>query len=239
MTSGDEVYEGFSVDNVLHSADEEAIHFSLYVPESYDGESAVPLFITLPGYQGLYFNGANQNLLTEQFAFAARDYNEDMIIAAPQLNDWGQVSADQTIALTEYLERAYSIDHVYLEGYSGGGETLSLVMATAPQLYRAVLFCSSQWDGALEPIADAQVPLYLIVGADDEYYGADPARDTAQRLRSLYASHGLSDSEIDSLVVLDVRDSDYFTNHGATNQHGDGANLFARDPAVMDWLFGR
>lgn len=35
----------------------------------------------------------------------AQKYNQNMIIAAPQLNDWGQTSADRTIDLTEYLLR--------------------------------------------------------------------------------------------------------------------------------------
>ena len=53
-----------------------------------------------------------------------------MIIVAPQLNDWGQTSADQAIDLTEYFLRHYKIDpsKVYINGYSGGGETLSLVL---------------------------------------------------------------------------------------------------------------
>ena len=68
-----------------------------------------------------------ENLYTEEFAFAAMDYNDRIIIAAPQLNDWGETSARQTIALTEYLLEAYNIDpdQVYAKGYSGGGETMS------------------------------------------------------------------------------------------------------------------
>ena len=53
-----------------------------------------------------------------------------MIIVAPQLNDWKETSARQTIALTRYFLGHYNIDpqKVYLNGYSGGGETGSLVM---------------------------------------------------------------------------------------------------------------
>lgn len=36
-------------DNVLHS-DEGDIHFNLYVPDGYDPEREVALFVTLPGY---------------------------------------------------------------------------------------------------------------------------------------------------------------------------------------------
>ena len=62
-----------------------------------------------------------------------------MIVVAPQLNDWRETSARQTVALTRYLIGHYNIDpkKVYLNGYSGGGETGSLVMEIAPDLYTA------------------------------------------------------------------------------------------------------
>ena len=68
-----------------------------------------------------------------------------MIIVAPQLNDWKETSARQTIALTRYFLGHYNIDpqKVYLNGHSGGGETGSLVMEIAPELYTAFLHYSS------------------------------------------------------------------------------------------------
>ena len=118
---------------------EETDENHLYVPESYDGTQPYALFITLPGYQGLYFQGVGENIKTEEFAFEAQKYNDRMIIAAPQLNDWGETSADQTITVTRWLLSAYNIDtsRVYIEGYSGGGETLSRVLDKAPELYTA------------------------------------------------------------------------------------------------------
>ena len=80
------------------------------------------------------------------------------------------------IALTEYLPDTYNIDsdQVYANGYSGGGETMSLALGTRPDLFTAYLHCSSQWDGAYEPVAEAQVPVYLVIGEGDEYYGPGP-----------------------------------------------------------------
>ena len=77
----------------------------------------------MPGYEGLYFQGVGENLYNENFGFSARDYNDRMIIVAPQLSDWGMTSANQTIALVEYILSHYNIDpdQVYGEGYSGGG----------------------------------------------------------------------------------------------------------------------
>lgn len=239
VTEGTETYRGFQLDNVLH-APEGDIHFSLYIPESYDGSEAYALFLTLPGYEGLYFQGVGQNLYSEDFAFEALNYNDHMIVAAPQLSDWGETSAQQTIALTEYLLDAYNIDpeQVYAEGYSGGGETMSRAMGMRPDLLTAYLQCSSQWDGAYAPVVEARVPVYFVIGESDEYYGSEPSREAYGRLHDLYAEAGLTEDEINHLLVLDIKDADYFRAGGAPNQHG-GGNLFARDPEIMGWLFSQ
>ena len=239
VTLGTETYRGFQMDNGLH-APEGDIHYHLYVPDSYDGSEAYALFLTLPGYEGLYFQGMGQNLYNENFAFEALNYNDKMIVAAPQLSDWGETSAEQTIALTEYLLDAYNIDReqVYAEGYSGGGETMSRVMGLRPDLFTAYLQCSSQWDGAYEPAVEARVPVYFVIGESDEYYGSEPSREAYDQLYELYTEAGLSDEEIAQLLVLDIKEAAYFTEGGAPNQHG-GGNLFAQDPEIMGWLFGQ
>lgn len=217
---------------------EGAIHYHIYVPGGYDGSEPYALFLTLPGYEGLYFQGMGQNLYSENFAFEALNYNDHMIVVAPQLSDWGETSAEQTIALTEYLLGRYNIDQerVYAEGYSGGGETMSQVMGMRPDLFTAYLQCSSQWDGAYEPVVEARVPVYFVIGESDEYYGSGPSQEAYDSLRELYEQAGLSQAEIDQLLVLDIKDADYFRDGGAPNQHG-GGNLFAQDPEIMGWLF--
>ena len=239
VTQGTETYRGFQMDNVLH-APEGDIHYHIYIPDSYDGSEAYALFLTLPGYEGLYFQGMGQNLYSENFAFEALNYNDKMIVAAPQLSDWGETSAEQTIALTEYLLDAYNIDpdRVYAEGYSGGGETMSRVMGLRPDLFTAYLQCSSRWDGAYGPVVEARVPVYFVIGESDEYYGSEPSREAYNQLHELYTEAGLSEEEIDQLLVLDIKDAAYFTEGGAFNQHGGGF-LFAQDPEIMGWLFGQ
>ncbi len=239
VTRGTREYRGFVLDNVLHAPDEGDVHFNLYVPKAYDGSQDVALFVTLPGYQGLYFQGVGMNVQTEDFGFEAQAYDPQMIVLAPQLSDWGETSARQAIALVERMLRAYAIDegHVYLEGYSGGGETLSLVMGANLRLFRRALFCSSQWDGDLEALADARVPVYLVVGESDEYYGSEPTARAAGELEGIYRSRGLDEDEIAHLVTLDVKPASYFAAGGVTNQHGHGGALFCRDPQIMGWLF--
>lgn len=236
---GTQTYKGFVLDNVLHDEAEGDIHFNLYIPDSYDGTQEVPLFVTLPGYQGLYFQGVGENLKTEDFPFEAQKYDSDMIVVAPQLSDWGETSARQAIALVEYLMEEYAIDKnaVFLEGYSGGGETLSQVMGMSPQLFTRALLCASQWDGDLGSLADSKVPVYMIIGENDEYYGSVPTKRAAETLKEEYRKRGVPEEEIERLVALDVRDANYFSRNGTSNQHGGGAKLFSHDPDVMGWLF--
>lgn len=240
VTEGTEEYRGVTLDNILHSENNGDIHYNLYVPDSYDGSEPYALFFTLPGYQGLYFHGVGENLYTEDFGFTAQGYNPEMIIVAPQLSDWGETSADQTIALAGYFLSQYNIDpdKVYADGYSGGGETMSQAMGKRPELFTAYLQCSSQWDGAYEPVVESRTPVYLVVGENDEYYGSEPSGEAYENLRELYRQDGLSDEEIDDLLVLDVKDTDYFESQGVTVQHG-GGNLFAADDEIMGWLFSK
>lgn len=240
VTEGTEEYRGFVLDNVLHSETEGDIHYNLYVPDSYDGSEPYAVFFTLPGYEGLYFQGVGENLYSENFGFLAQNYNPEMIVVAPQLSDWGETSARQTLALVEYFLSHYNIDpdQVYGEGYSGGGETMSQVMGMRPDLFTAYLQCSSQWDGAYEPVVESRTPVYLVVGESDEYYGSGPSEEAYETLHDLYLQEGLTEEEISSLLVLDVKDADYFESRGTTNQHG-GGNLFAADEEIMGWLFSK
>lgn len=239
VTEGKTSYRGFTVDSVLHSAENGNIHYNVYFPKSYDGKKPYALFVSLPGYQGLYFQGVAENIKTENFGFEAQKYNSQMIILAPQLSDWEETSANQTIALVEYFISHYNIDtsKVYADGYSGGGETLSLVMGKRPELFTACLMCSSQWDGKYNPVVEAKVPIYFVIGEDDEYYGSKPFKEAYKKLFTLYQKKGLSKKEIEKLLVLDIKKESYFSSQGVAYQHA-GAGLFSKDKSIMGWLFG-
>ena len=223
-TEGTEMYRDFLVDNVFHSDSEGDIHYNVYIPETYDGTKPYALYFTLPGYGGLYFQGVAANIKTEEFGFEAMKYNEEMIIVAPQLNDWGETSADQTIALAEYFLEQYNIDRgrVYASGYSGGGETMSLVLGKRPDLFTAYLHVSSKWDGAYEPVIEQELPVYLAIGRNDEYYGSEPTLEAYHALYALYEQKGFDKEKIDSLLVLDIKEHEYFTQRGISNEHGGG-----------------
>lgn len=238
VTEGTEEYRGFVIDNVFHSVNEGDIHYNVYIPESYDGSKPYALYVTLPGYEGLYFQGVAANIQSEEFGFEAQKYNSEMIVVAPQLSDWDETSANQTIALTEYFLEQYNIDSskVYGNGFSGGGETMSIVMGKRPDLFTAYLQVSSQWDGEYESVAERHLPVYFAIGSNDEYYGSEPTREAYDTFHSLYEQQGLTEVEIDELLVLDIKEHDYFTQRNMSNEHG-GGGLFAYDEEIMGWLF--
>lgn len=238
VTPGMEEYRGFVIDNVLHSPNDGDIHYNVYIPEGYDGSTPYALYVTLPGYEGLYFQGVAANIKSEAFGFEAQKYNSEMIVLAPQLGDWGETSANQTIALTEYFLNTYNIDptKVYGNGYSGGGETMSIVMGKRPDLFTAYLQVSSQWDGAYEPVAAQHLPVYLAIGRNDEYYGSESTQRAYETLYDLYRKQGMTEDEIDKILVLDIKEHAYFTERNAPNEHG-GGGLFAYDEEIMGWLF--
>lgn len=239
VTHGTENYRDFTLDNILQTDKNEEIHFNLYVPKSYDGSKPYALYITLPGYEGLYFQGVGVNLKSENFAFEAQKYNREMIIVAPQLNGWDETSADETITLTEYLLSAYKIDKtkVYISGYSGGGETASIVVGRRPDLFTAYLQVSSQWDGEYEGVAKVHLPVYIAIGKDDEYYGYTKSQTAYDTLYNLYKKQGLSDDEINKILTIDIKEQEYFTDRNINNEHA-GGGLFAEDNTIMSWLFG-
>lgn len=183
--------------------------------------------------------GAN---LREDYPFVENDYIADMIVASPQLDDWDEQSASDVVELTEWLLSAYSIDtdHVYLSGCSGGGETISIVLGTRPELYRRALHTISRWDGDIETLTAAEVPVYMAIGENDDYYGSGPAREAYEEIRAAYRARGLSEERISELVVLDVKPTSYFTERGFAadaGQHGADGYLFAHDEDIMGWLF--
>ena len=110
-------------------------------------------------------------------------------------------------------------------------------MELAPELFTAFLHCSSQWDGDLQPLAEAGTPIYMVTGENDSYYGSSSVLETYEKLVSLYKEMGFSEEQIDRLVVLDLKDQAWFDERGIRDQHGGGGS-FAHEADIMSWLFG-
>lgn len=237
MEIGNTKSRGFIIDNVLHSEKQGDIHFTSYYPDDYNENEEYAIYFALPGWEGLYFQGVGSNM-NESLPFEAQKYKEKMIIISPQLDDWGEESANDTIFLVEYFLSHYNIDtsKVYISGLSGGGETLSLVLEKRPKLFTSALYVSSQWDGKYENLIKAKTPLYMVIGENDSYYGSAKTKNAYNDMYKLYKKSGLSDKEINKILVLDVKPHEYFTSKGYNDEHA-GCNLFAYEEDIMNWVF--
>lgn len=231
--------QGFIIDNVYHSETQGDIHYASYFPDNFDETKSYAIYFALPGWEGLYFQGVGANM-GEPYPYEAQKYISDMIIISPQLDDWQEESADDTISLVEYFLNNYNIDksRVYISGASGGGETLSIVLGKRPELFTSALFISSQWDGDLEVLANARTPLYMVIGENDSYYGSQKAKNAYEELHNIYEEQGLSEEQINDILVLDVKNHEYFTSQGMQDEHA-GLGLFAYDDSVMSWVFNK
>ena len=54
----------------------------------------------------------------------------------------------------------------------------------------------------------------------------------------LYKDSGLSEEEINKILVLDVKPHEYFTSKGYGDEHS-GCNLFAYEEDIMNWVLKR
>lgn len=225
----------FIIDDTL-KVKNKTYHFSSYIPEDYDTTKKNNLYISLPGWEGLYFQGVGTNM-EEPFPEESLNYDDNLIVISPQLDDWSEQSADDTIFLTEYMQSHYNIDKTFISGVSGGGETLSLVLGKKPELYTKALHMVSKWDGDLNTLANAKVPLYIAIGENDNYYGSQYAKETYKKLHDIYKSKGYIDKDIDKLLVLDVKPDSYFKGTSYENNEHGGSALFAKDKTIMRWLF--
>ena len=101
-------------------------------------------------------------------------------------------------------------------------------MGKKPELFAAYLITSSKWDGDMNVLAKSKIPVYMATGENDSYYGSQPLKKAYAEIHSLYEKQGLSEKEIDRLLTLDVKEQEYFSAAGYSDQHMGGM-AFAHD----------
>lgn len=214
------------------------IHYSYYLPEDFDESKKYPMMVVMPGYDMMWFgeDSSGSNLKWSGF-LAWTELGEDMIVVSAQLTDWREKSARQAIELTEYFLDNFPVDvnRVYAAGYSAGGETMSQAVSMRPDLYAAYLHGASQWDGIFEPIAENGVAVYIFMAENDEYYGSGKARDAYNGLHEAYLDTGLTESQIEDVLCLEIPDNEYFNSRGIYNYHG-GGNILFEDESILQWI---
>lgn len=234
------VQTGWITGQILEGNDGE-IHYSYYLPESYDGEHRYPMMVIMPGYDMMWFgeesSGAN---LSWSGLLAWTKLNEEMIVVSAQLTDWHEKSARQSIELTEYFLENFAVDkdRIYAAGYSAGGETMSQAVSMRPDLYAAYLHGASQWDGTYDSIAENETAVYIFMAENDEYYGSQKARDAYNSLYEAYQSEGWTDERIEEVLQLEIPDNEYFNSRGIYNYHG-GGNILFEDESILNWIISQ
>ncbi|MDE7192878.1 MAG: prolyl oligopeptidase family serine peptidase, partial [Oscillospiraceae bacterium] len=213
------VQTGLIREQILDGAEGE-IHYSYYLPESYDGTRKYPMMVTMPGYDRMWFGEDSSGNNIDWNGFRTwTEFDEEMIVISAQLTDWHEKSARQANELTQYFVDNFAVDEnrIYAAGYSAGGETMSQAVALRPELYSAYLHGASQWDGAFEPIAENGVAVYIYMAENDEYYGSQKARDAYDELYNAYRNRGFSDEEIGEKLCLEIPDNEFFNSKGIYN----------------------
>ena len=195
---------------------------------------------TFPGWSNRFntimITPLTDNAYAKSNAEVWTELNGGMIIVSPNLTDWGDKSARQTIELADWFIENYNVDtsRIYAAGFSAGGETLSRAVDMRPELFAAYLHCATQWDGGYDAVAEYKMPVYISMAEHDEYYGPDTARRAYEGLKSAYERIGISGDELDDLLILDIKPDDYFPA-GTSSYHG-GGRYIAHDKSIIRWL---
>lgn len=235
QTSG--MQTGIIKDQILDGADGE-IHYSYYLPESYDGTQKFPMMVILPGYDGMWFREDSVDVTTWSGFRAWTKLDEDIVVVTAQLTDWHEKSARQSIELTEYFLNNFAVDQdrVYAAGYSAGGETMSQAVSMRPELYAAYLHGASQWDGTFEPIAENGVAVYIFMAENDEYYGSQKARSAYSGLHDAYIASGWTEEQISRVLRVEIPDNKYFSDRGIYGNYHGGGNVLFNDETILNWI---
>ena len=98
-----QIQTGMIAEQILPGADGD-IHYSYFLPESYDGRRTYPLVMVMPGYDMMWFgeDSSGSNLDWNGF-LSWTQLDTEMIVVSAQLTDWHEKSARQAIELTEYF----------------------------------------------------------------------------------------------------------------------------------------
>lgn len=211
-TNETHIETGIIAEQVLAGETSE-IHYSYYLPKTYDENKQYPLMMIMPGYDMMWFgeDSSGSNISWNGFQ-AWTKLDEDMIVVSAQLTDWQETSANQAIELTEYFIDNFTVNlkRVYAGGYSAGGETMSQAVSMRPDLYSAYLHGASKWDVDYASVAENKVAVYIFMAAGDEYYGSDEARNAYQNLHDAYVQMGLSEDEIEEVLQVEIPDNWYY-----------------------------
>ncbi len=177
--------------------------YSLYVPDYYKEEEALPLFITLHG-SGVDEQQSIRFIAQTLFDFRFAGKAGRMLILAPQgrgLSDWYVGDAEKDVLeCIDQVKSLYNIDEerIVLDGFSMGGYGAWRLGLLYPEIFKAVVIRS----GAVSPpshvpgenILDLMRPelpnsYFVLHGARDQAVSVEGARSAVQKMRELGLDH--------------------------------------------------
>jgi predicted esterase len=177
--------------------------YSVYVPDFYDGEEALPLYVTLHG-SGVDERQTIQYVAQTLFDFRMRGKAGRFIVLAPQgrgLSDWylGDAGTD-VMECIAHVKTLYNIDEkrIMLDGFSMGGYGAWRLGLSFPEVFKAVVVRS----GAVSPpperggenILELMRPgipnsYFVVHGAKDNAVPVVNARRAAQKMKETGIDH--------------------------------------------------
>lgn len=173
--------------------------YSLYVPDYYKEEEALPLFVTLHG-SGVDEQQSIRHIAQTLFDFRFVGKAGRMLVLAPQgrgLSDWyvGDAEID-VLECIDHVKSLYNIDEkrIILDGFSMGGYGSWRLGLLYPEIFKAVVIRS----GAVAPPppvpgeniidlmrSDLPNSYFVVHGAKDQAVSVENARSAVQKMQAL------------------------------------------------------
>ncbi len=154
--------------------DDATVNYTVYVPQSYDGKTDMPLIIFLNGLGECGTDGLRQLVtgLPSAIMFNAAKWDR-FITLIPQkqqhVTEWGDAEDAHVMGLIKRVCKDYKIDthRVYLTGLSQGGRGTWRIAANHPDMFAAIAPCCGWGD---EEIAKKvkDIPIWMFHGTKDE-----------------------------------------------------------------------
>lgn len=165
------------------------IRYSLSIPESYDGETRVPLILALH-YGGVVTPFYGAGLLTSLVEPALRDTGAIMVAPDNEGAGWDNVSSEaRVMKLLRHLFDNYAIDRrrLVVTGYSLGGIGTWYHLSRHPALFSAGIPVSGRAPLEIEA-AHEEVPVFVIHGDRDEVFPIAAVETAVDTLRARAAA---------------------------------------------------
>ena len=243
-----------------------SLEYSLFIPEDYSEDQSYPMIMFIPDATG---SGKSAKEIVEQYYGAdvwATDEEQKKhpaFVLVPAFTDtvvddnWNTSEQIETaVKLISFLTEEYSIDkdRLYTTGQSMGCMTSLYLNSRYPELFRASLFVSGQWDiSVLTPLEDAAF-FYITAGGDEKASGGQDEVMAMLDADGVSYSYGTWDAqnsaqeqnEATANLIAEGNNANFIRfetgtvlNGGNGMEHMASFNYAYKIEAVRDWLFAQ